>query len=167
MDMRRGAAARAVDMPRTSSVMARGFRPTAAERYSAQRARNTKLPFRASILIVDGRRQIALTDEWCASPLARKRRGVDDARVAPSCRVELAGRGQKFCIRSEQHRGSKLNGYAIQQCTLEAGDILSWRRGDHLRRGVRAAVHALKHAVDADTDSQEKNDSYLEPQKAY
>ncbi len=79
-------------------------------------------------LIVDGRRQIALTSE--VAQIGRSRDNdivVDDRRVS-RYHAELSWQNDsgKFLYRDRNSTGgTKLNGYPIQQCTLEAGDILS------------------------------------------
>jgi hypothetical protein len=94
---------------------------------SATPALSVQLP-RQPFLIVDGRRQISLN-----SRLVRVGRAhdsdviVDDRRVS---RRHLELRWQddvsKFlCLDMDSTGGTKLNGYPIRQCTLEAGDVIS------------------------------------------
>jgi FHA domain/Protein of unknown function (DUF3662) len=131
---------------------------------SAQRVRTAAFP-RNPFLIVDGRRQIALTDELVR--IGRSRENdvvVDDRRVSrhhAELRWQAEGlkEGQKFLYRDlNSTGGTKLNGYPIQQCTLEAGDILSLG-GVEIIYGEEFELQSTRSSapVDADTDSQEKH----------
>lgn len=83
---------------------------------------------RRPFLIVDGRRQVALDRERVR--IGRSRDSdvvIDDRRVS---RHHLELRWQDELARfvaadTGSSGGTRLNGHAIQQCTLEAGDILS------------------------------------------
>jgi pSer/pThr/pTyr-binding forkhead associated (FHA) protein len=83
---------------------------------------------RHPFLIVDGNRQITL-----ANPLVRIGRSremdvvIDDRRVS---RLHLELRWQSdllryLCVDMDSTGGTKINGYPIAQCTLEAGDVVS------------------------------------------
>ena len=83
---------------------------------------------RRPFLIVDGRRQIALTSVLVR--MGRSRESdvvVDDRRVSRHhAEMRWQAETQKFLyMDTNSTGGTKLNGYPIQQCTLEAGDILS------------------------------------------
>ena len=83
---------------------------------------------RRPFLIVDGRRQIALTSVLVR--MGRSRESdvvVDDRRVSRHhAEMRWQAETQKFLYMDMNSTGgTKLNGYPIQQCTLEAGDILS------------------------------------------
>lgn len=94
---------------------------------AATPALNAQLP-RKPFLIIDGRRHIHLN-----SALVRIGRAhdndviVDDRRVSRK-HIELRWQDalSKFlAVDMGSTGGTALNGYAIQQCTLEAGDVLS------------------------------------------
>ena len=93
--------------------------PTAADASSLPRK-----PF----LIVDGRRQMALTNLIVRIGRSRDNDVIlDDRRVS---RQHLELRWQpalsKFlCVDLNSSGGTKLNGYAIKECPLEAGDVIS------------------------------------------
>jgi hypothetical protein len=83
---------------------------------------------RRPFLIVDGRRQIALTSEHVRIGRSRENDVVVDDRRVSRHHAELRWQPepQKFLYMDMNSTGgTKLNGYPIQQCTLEAGDILS------------------------------------------
>lgn len=92
-----------------------------------QGAPRTPLP-RRPFLIVDGRRQVSL-DRECIR-IGRSRDSdvvVDDRRVSRQ-HLELrwqAELAQFLAVDSGSSGGTRLNGYPIQQCALEAGDVLS------------------------------------------
>ena len=146
--------------PHQLRVMARWIPPDLPlSDTSALRARKAAFP-RNPFLIVDGRRQIALTDELVRIGRSRENDVVVDDRRVSRHHAELSwqGEGQKFLYRDlNSTGGSKLNGYAIQQCTLEAGDILSLG-GVEIIYGEEFELQSTRSnmPVDADTDSQEK-----------
>ena len=83
---------------------------------------------RKPFLIVDGRRQIALTSEVVQIGRSRDNDIVADDRRVSRYHAELRWQHEtsKFLYRDRNSTGgTNLNGYPIQQCTLEAGDILS------------------------------------------
>lgn len=83
---------------------------------------------RRPFLIVDGRRQIDLNSRLVT--IGRSRESdviVDDRRVSRK-HVELRwlDASAKFlAVDTGSSGGTKLNGHAIKQCTLEAGDVIS------------------------------------------
>lgn len=83
---------------------------------------------RRPFLIVDGRRQIDLSDRLVS--IGRSRESdviVDDRRVSRK-HIELRwleASGKFLAVDMGSSGGTKLNGHAIKQCTLEAGDVLS------------------------------------------
>lgn len=114
--------------PRQISVTARWIPPDLPlSSTTAQTAQAVSLP-RRPFLIVDGRRQIALNHEEVRVGRARENDIViDDRRVS---RHHLTLRWQKemdkfLAVDLGSTGGTRLNGYPIQQCTLEAGDVLS------------------------------------------
>ena len=153
----------AADMPpHQLRVIARWIPPdlplsdTSAQRARAHHAAFPRNPF----LIVDGRRQIALTDELVRIGRSRENDVVVDDRRVSRHHAELSwqGEGQKFLYRDlNSTGGTKLNGYPIQQCTLEAGDILSLG-GVEIIYGEEFELQSTRSSmpVDADTDSQDK-----------
>lgn len=83
---------------------------------------------RKPFLIVDGRRQIALSSEVVQIGRSRENDIVVDDRRVSRYHAELRWQPEtlKFLYRDRNSTGgTNLNGYPIQQCTLEAGDILS------------------------------------------
>ena len=83
---------------------------------------------RRPFVIVDGRRQIALTSELVRIGRSRESDIVVDDRRVSRHHAELRWQqdARKFLyVDMNSTGGTKLNGYPIQQCTLEAGDILS------------------------------------------
>ena len=97
--------------------------PQAAEQ-GAPRAPLPRRPF----LIVDGRRHVSLGHERVK--IGRSRDSdvvVDDRRVSRN-HLELRWQpeiAQFLAVDVGSSGGTRLNGYPIQQCALEAGDILS------------------------------------------
>jgi len=93
----------------------------------ASSAQPMSLP-RHPFLIVDGRRQIALAS--AVVHIGRSRESdvvVDDRRVSRH-HAELRWQpdtARFLCVDLNSTGGTRLNGYSIQECTLEAGDILS------------------------------------------
>jgi pSer/pThr/pTyr-binding forkhead associated (FHA) protein len=83
---------------------------------------------RHPFLLVDGTRQITL--DRAVVRIGRARDGdivLDDRRVSRR-HVELRWQSsteQFLCVDVGSTGGTKLNGYAIAQCPLEIGDILS------------------------------------------
>jgi hypothetical protein len=83
---------------------------------------------RKPFLIVDGQRQIGLTSRLVR--IGRAHDGdviVDDRRVSRR-HIELRWQdhlSRFLAVDLESSGGTQLNGYPIQQCTLEAGDVLS------------------------------------------
>jgi hypothetical protein len=125
----------------------------------AQAAPAVVLP-RRPFLIVDGRRQIALTIQHLR--LGRSRESdivVDDRRVSRHhAELRWQDETQKFLyVDLNSTGGTKLNGYPIQQCTLEAGDILSLG-GVEIIYGEEFELQSTRAnaPVDADTDDQAK-----------
>ncbi len=101
---------------------------------------------RRPFLIVDGGRQVELT-----SPRLRIGRALDndlrieDRRVSRH-HLELIWQDdlQAFLARDLQSSGgTTLNGYPIQQCNLEAGDVLSLN-GVEIIYGERSALHSTR-----------------------
>lgn len=94
---------------------------------SATPALSISLP-RRPFLIVDGQRQISLTSTLVRVGRARDNDViVDDLRVS---RHHLELRWQSdmarfLAVDLDSSSGTRLNGYPIKQCTLEAGDVLS------------------------------------------
>jgi len=89
--------------------------------------RETPLP-RRPFLIVDGRRQIGLTHEVVRIGRSRENDVVVDDRRVSRHHLELrwqADLGKFLCVDLNSTGGTRLNGYPIQQCPLEAGDVLS------------------------------------------
>lgn len=83
---------------------------------------------RRPFLIVDGRRQIELGDEQVRIGRSRENDVVVDDRRVSRHHAELRWHPEthKFLyVDMNSTGGTMLNGYPIQQCTLEAGDILS------------------------------------------
>lgn len=129
---------------------------TPAQSSVAADRESTSLP-RRPFLIVDGRRQIALTSEKIR--LGRSRENdvvVDDRRVSRHhAELRWQPEEQKFLyLDTNSTGGTKLNGYPIQQCTLEAGDILSLG-GVEIIYGEEFDLQSTRPntPADADTDS--------------
>ena len=86
-----------------------------------------RLP-RNPFLIVDGRRQVGLTTETIRIGRSRDNDVILDDRRVSRHHLELRWQPElsKFLsVDLQSSGGTKLNGYPIQQCTLEAGDVLS------------------------------------------
>ena len=112
---------------------------------------------RKPFLIVDGRRQIALASETVVIGRARETDIVVDDRRVSRHHAELRWQPdtQKFLYRDlDSTGGTKLNGYPIQQCTLEAGDILSLG-GVEIIYGEEFALQSTRAnaPINADTDT--------------
>ncbi len=114
--------------PRQISVIARWIPPDLPmSSTTAQAAHPVALP-RRPFVIVDGRRQIALTRELVRIGRSRENDIVVDDRRVSRHHLELRWQTNlvKFlAVDLGSTGGTKLNGYPIQQCTLEAGDVLS------------------------------------------
>ncbi len=95
--------------------------------HSDQTITRLQLP-RRPFLIVDGNRQIILNQNTVR--IGRSREGdvvIDDRRVS-RMHVELRWQTQSMrflCVDLNSTGGTRLNGYPIAQCPLEAGDIIS------------------------------------------
>jgi pSer/pThr/pTyr-binding forkhead associated (FHA) protein len=112
---------------------------------------------RQPFLIVDGRRQIALTSELVHIGRSRESDVVVDDRRVSRHHAELRWQteAQKFLYMDmDSTSGTKLNGYPIQQCTLEAGDILSLG-GVEIIYGEEFQLQSTRAnaPIDADTDT--------------
>jgi hypothetical protein len=126
----------------------------------AEAPRSAPLP-RRPFLIVDGRRQIAL-----ASLLVRIGRSrendvvVDDRRVSRHhAELRWQGEAQKFLYMDMNSTGgTKLNGYPIQQCTLEAGDILSLG-GVEIIYGEEFELQSTRASAPVDPDADHQSNS--------
>jgi Protein of unknown function (DUF3662)/FHA domain len=119
----------AADMPpHQLRVTARWIPPDLPVTHTAASpAQPVQLP-RRPFLIVDGRRQIALVNELVRVGRSRENDVVVDDRRVSRHHAELRwqpGTRKFLYVDLESTGGTKLNGYPIQQCTLEAGDILS------------------------------------------
>lgn len=94
---------------------------------SPQGAQPLRLP-RQPFLIVDGRRQVSLTTEIVRVGRSRDNDVILDDRRVSRHHIELRWQPtlSKFLsVDLQSSGGTKLNAYPIQQCTLEAGDVLS------------------------------------------
>ena len=92
--------------------------------HGAQPLRLPRQPF----LIVDGRRQVSLTTEIVRVGRSRDNDVILDDRRVSRHHIELRWQPalSKFLsVDLQSSGGTKLNAYPIQQCTLEAGDVLS------------------------------------------
>jgi pSer/pThr/pTyr-binding forkhead associated (FHA) protein len=97
---------------------------TAATPAQQPRAALPRRPF----LIVDGRRQIELDSDLVRIGRSRTNDVVVDDRRVSRHHAELRWQPDKLkflYVDLDSTGGTRLNGYPIQQCTLEAGDILS------------------------------------------
>jgi hypothetical protein len=114
--------------PHQLRVTARWIPPDLpASHTAASGAQSIALP-RHPFLIVDGRRQIALEGEQVRIGRSRDNDVVADDRRVSRHHLELRWQPQParfLAVDLDSTGGTKLNGYPIQQCTLEAGDILS------------------------------------------
>ncbi|MCS7059794.1 MAG: DUF3662 domain-containing protein [Anaerolineae bacterium] len=135
--------------PRQISVVARWIPPALPiSSTTAQFAQAISLP-RRPFVIVDGRRQIALTDELVRIGRSRENDIVVDDRRVSRHHLELRWQRdlEKFlCVDLGSTGGTKLNGYPIQQCTLEAGDVLSLG-GVEIIYGEEFALHSTLGAL--------------------
>lgn len=114
--------------PRQISVTARWIPPDLPVSSTAAQAAQPALLPRRPFIIVDGRRQIALTKELVRIGRSRENDIVIDDRRVSRHHLELRWQPDldKFlCVDLGSTGGTKLNGYPIQQCSLEAGDVLS------------------------------------------
>jgi hypothetical protein len=94
---------------------------------SATPALAMSLP-RRPFLIVDGRRQIALTSARVRIGRAHDNDVILDDRRVSRHHLELRwqeGLARFLVVDLGSSGGTQLNGYPIKQCTLEAGDVLS------------------------------------------
>ena len=83
---------------------------------------------RKPFLIVDGRRQVALTSELVRIGRSRDNAVILDDRRVSRHHLELrwqAALSKFLCVDLNSSCGTKLNGYAIKECPLEAGDVIS------------------------------------------
>ncbi len=114
--------------PHHLRVTARWIPPELPESDTSQvGAQAVRLP-RNPFLIVDGRRQVCLTTEMIRIGRSRDNDVILDDRRVSRHHLELRWQPElsKFLsIDLQSSGGTKLNGYPIQQCTLEAGDVLS------------------------------------------
>ncbi|MCL4507873.1 MAG: FHA domain-containing protein [Chloroflexi bacterium] len=149
--------------PHELRVTARWIPPdlpaTSTTSMAAQAGKGSAFP-RNPFLIVDGRRQIALTSEAVVIGRAREIDIVVDDRRVSRHHAELRWQPdtQKFLYRDlNSTGGTKLNGYPIQQCTLEAGDILSLG-GVEIIYGEEFALQSTRAnaPINADTDTPAK-----------
>lgn len=138
--------------PRQISVIARWIPPDLpVSSTTAQAAQPVALP-RRPFLIVDGRRQIALTRELLRIGRSRENDIVIDDRRVSRHHLELRWQNDldKFlAVDLGSTGGTKLNGYPIQQCTLEAGDVLSLG-GVEIIYGEEFALQSTLGAPQAD-----------------
>lgn len=94
---------------------------------SAQLSSRTPLP-RHPFLIVDGRRQVALESRLLHIGRSRDNDVILDDRRVSRHHLELRWQpeiSRFLCVDLGSSGGTKLNGYPIKECTLEAGDVLS------------------------------------------
>ncbi|HEY3290639.1 MAG TPA: FhaA domain-containing protein [Anaerolineae bacterium] len=115
---------------------------------------------RKPFLIVDGRRQIALGSEVVKIGRSRENDIVVDDRRVSRHHAELRWQAEtlKFLYLDRNSTGgTKLNGYPIQQCTLEAGDILSLG-GVEIIYGEEFALQSTSASapLNSDTNDQPK-----------
>ncbi len=114
--------------PRQIGVVARWIPPDAtASEMTPTAAGQAAFP-RQPFLIVDGRRQIALTREVVRIGRARENDVVVDDRRVSRHHLELRWQddaGKFLCVDLGSTGGTKVNGYPMQQCPLEAGDVLA------------------------------------------
>ena len=83
---------------------------------------------RAPFLIVDRQRQISLTSRTVRIGRAHESDVIVDDRRVSRKHIELRWQdalGKFLAVDLNSSGGTKLNGYPIKQCTLEAGDVLS------------------------------------------
>jgi hypothetical protein len=117
----------------------------------AQRVHLPRRPF----LIVDGRRQIDLVERRVK--IGRSRNAdviVDDLRVSRK-HIELRwqdGTEKFLAVDVGSSGGTKVNGYPIQQCPLEAGDVLSLN-GFELIYGEEFSLTSTNAALRIETGS--------------
>ena len=115
-------------LPHHLQVKARWIAPNLPQAETAATpALAAQLP-RAPFLIVDGRRQISLTSRTVRIGRAHESDVIVDDRRVSRKHLELRWQdalGKFLALDMDSSGGTKLNGYAIKQCTLEAGDVLS------------------------------------------
>lgn len=95
--------------------------------HSDQTITKLQLP-RRPFLIVDGDRQIVLNREQVRIGRSRESDVVIDDRRVSRAHVELRWQKQSqcfLCVDLNSTGGTRLNGYPIAQCPLEAGDTIS------------------------------------------
>jgi len=83
---------------------------------------------RAPFLIVDGQRQITLSSRTVRIGRAHESDVIVDDRRVSRRHIELRWQdalGKFLAVDMDSSGGTKLNGFPIRQCTLEAGDVLS------------------------------------------
>jgi hypothetical protein len=94
---------------------------------AATPAMAAQLP-RRPFLIIDGKRQVALTTRVVRVGRAHDNDVIVDDRRASRRHIELRWQDalERFlAVDLDSSGGTLLNGYPIKQCTLEAGDVLS------------------------------------------
>jgi hypothetical protein len=120
------------DVPRRGMRVTARWIPAApngeSEDVSARRGGGASSLPRRPFLIVDGRRQIDLT--MMTVVIGRSRGGhvvLDDRRVSRQhLELRWLSASERFlAVDLGSSGGTRLNGHAIKQCTLEAGDIIS------------------------------------------
>ncbi|NJM42519.1 MAG: FHA domain-containing protein, partial [Anaerolineae bacterium] len=83
---------------------------------------------RRPFLIVDGRRQVALVNSLVRIGRSRENDVILDDRRVSRHHLELRWQvalSKFLCVDLNSSGGTKLNGYAIKECPLEAGDVIS------------------------------------------
>jgi pSer/pThr/pTyr-binding forkhead associated (FHA) protein len=83
---------------------------------------------RKPFLIIDGRRQVALNAELVRVGRSRDNSVIVDDRRVSRHHLELRWQpelSQFLCVDLDSSGGTKLNGYPIKECTLEAGDVVA------------------------------------------
>jgi hypothetical protein len=99
---------------------------------------------RRPFLIVDGRRQVALENSVVRIGRSRDNDVILDDRRVSRHHLELRWQSalSKFlCVDLNSSGGTKLNGYAIKECPLEAGDVISLG-GCEVIYGEEFALHS-------------------------
>ncbi|PJF47784.1 MAG: DUF2662 domain-containing protein [Chloroflexi bacterium] len=114
--------------PHRLQVKARWIAPNLMQAdTSATPALAVSLP-RRPFLIVDGQRQISLTSTLVRIGRAHDNHVIVDDRRVSRHHLELRWQNDLarfLAVDLNSSGGTRLNGYPIQQCTLEAGDVLS------------------------------------------
>jgi len=110
---------------------------------------------RRPFLIVDGRRQVALNTEMVRVGRSRDNDVILDDRRVSRHHIELrwqANLSKFLAVDLQSSGGTKLNGYPIEQCTLEAGDVLSLA-GVEMIYGEEFALSSTALQLPSDTDT--------------